>query len=96
MEPISVANFISERIAFCEKTQIEIANEIGLKNPNFLTMVKQGRTKLPLDRVGAFAKALDINPLELLVMYFKEYTPKTWDSIEPFFPSTSPSGKSAC
>lgn len=96
MQTISIATFISERIAFCEKTQVAIAKEMGLPNPNFLTMVKQGRTKLPIERVPALAKALDINPLELLVMWYREYTPKTWKSLEPFFPSASPSGKSAC
>lgn len=96
METISVADFITERIAFCEKTQVQIAKEMGLAHPNFLTMVKQGKTKLPMLRVAAFAQALNVNPLDLLTMCIKEYNPDIWEAIQPFFPSTLPSEKSAC
>ena len=96
METISVANFISERIAFCEKTQVQIAKEIGLARPNFLTMVKQGKTKLPMLRVAAFAQALNVDPLYLLTMCIKEYNPDIWDAIKPFFPLPSATVSSAC
>ena len=96
METMSVASFISERIAYCEKTQVQIAKEMGLAHPNFLTMVKQGKTKLPMLRVAAFARALNIDPLHLLTMCIKEYNPDIWEAIKPFFPSALPSASSTC
>ena len=91
MEPISVANFISERIAFCEKTQVQIAKEIGISNPNFLSMIKTGKTKLPLPRVSAVAKALETDPFRLLTMCLAEYQPDTWEVIGPYFqPASAP------
>ena len=49
-----------------KKTQAEIAEEAGFINPNMVTMIKQGATKLPIDRVPALAKALDSDPALLL------------------------------
>ena len=45
-----------------KKSQIEIANEAGFNNPNILSMLKNGASKLPLDRVAALAKALECDP----------------------------------
>jgi hypothetical protein len=44
------------------KSQIEIATEAGYVNPNMLAMIKNGSTKLPLDRVPSVAKALECDP----------------------------------
>ena len=49
-----------------KKTQAEIAEEAGFVNPNMVTMIKKGATKLPVDRVPALAKALDCDPALLL------------------------------
>jgi transcriptional regulator with XRE-family HTH domain len=43
-------------------TQAEIAKKAGFANANMLSMVKHGKTRLPLDRVPAIAAALDIDP----------------------------------
>lgn len=45
------------------KSQIEIASEAGFVNPNVLSMLKNGATKMPLDRVPALARALDDDPV---------------------------------
>ena len=49
-----------------KKTQAEIAEEAGFVNPNMVTMIKKGATKLTVDRVPALAKALDCDPALLL------------------------------
>lgn len=48
------------------KSQREIALEAGFRNPNFLSMLKSGTSKLALDRVPALAKALEVDPRLLL------------------------------
>jgi len=47
-------------------------------------MIKQGRTKLPLAKVGPMAKALELDPTSLLKLCIKEYQPDTWDAISPY------------
>lgn len=44
------------------KNQTEIAREAGFTNPNMISMLKQGTTKLALDRVAALARALEVDP----------------------------------
>ncbi len=63
-----LAKFIDQRVLELrgKKTQGEIAAEAGFVNPNVLTTLKQGATKVPLDRVPALAKALDCDPAWLL------------------------------
>ena len=50
------------------KSQAEIANETGFINPNMLSIIKSGGTRLPLDRVPALAEALDVDPARLLLL----------------------------
>lgn len=48
------------------KTQAEIASQAGFINPNMIAMIKGGSNRLPIDRVPALAKALDVDPAYLL------------------------------
>ena len=59
-----LANFIEMRVLALRprKSQIETATEAGYVNPNMLAMIKNGLTKLPLDRVPSVAKALECDP----------------------------------
>lgn len=63
-----LAKFLEARLMELKhkKTQTEIAEDAGFVNPNMLTMIKQGATKLPIDRVPALAKALESDPALLL------------------------------
>ena len=49
-----------------KKNQREIAVEAGFTNPNMLTMLKQGHTKLAMDRVATLAAALETDPKNFL------------------------------
>ena len=49
-----------------KKTQRDIATEAGFTNPNMLTMLKKGQTKLAIDRVATLASALETDPKYLL------------------------------
>lgn len=48
------------------KTQKVIAYEAGFVNPNLISMIKNGATKIPLDRVPALARALETDPAHLM------------------------------
>jgi transcriptional regulator with XRE-family HTH domain len=50
------------------KTQSEIAKACGFISPNMLSMVKSGKTKLPLKRIPALCRELGIRPEEMLLL----------------------------
>jgi transcriptional regulator with XRE-family HTH domain len=83
-----IAEFITACLAASDKSQKEIAEEAGFDNPNIISMLKTGVTKLPLNRVGPLAKALDIDPAHLFRLALIEYMPDTWDSLEAAFQGT--------
>ena len=62
------ARLIADRIRDLShrKTQGEIASEVGFPNANMMTLLKQGRNKVPIDRVPSLAKALEIDPALLM------------------------------
>lgn len=63
-----LARFLDQRILELKpkRSQAEIAEIAGFTNPNFLSMLKSGVSKLAIDRVPALAKALDCDPAWLL------------------------------
>jgi transcriptional regulator with XRE-family HTH domain len=63
-----LAKFVDRRVLELKpkKSQLQIANEAGFPNPNMVTMIKQGASKLALDRVPSMARALDCDPAYLM------------------------------
>lgn len=80
----SVAQFIASRIVETGKAQNLIAEEAGFAKPNMISMIKQGHTKVPLEKVGKLALALETDPSHLLKMCFADYMPDTWKIIQPY------------
>jgi len=74
-----LAKYLERRISDLRprKTQIEIANEAGFRQPNMLAMIKNGSTKLPLDRVIGLSKALECDPAMLFRMAVEQLTGDT-------------------
>lgn len=83
---ITVAGFLSNQIDMVtgsgEKTQKQIAAEIGYNNPNIITMFKQGLTNLPLNKVDAMARAIHADPVFLLRLVLSEYMPDSYETIK--------------
>ena len=68
------------------KNQVEIATEAGFVNTNMLSMIKAGKSRLPLDRVPALAKALDCDPSLLFRLAIEQSGGETvLKSIEEIF-----------
>jgi transcriptional regulator with XRE-family HTH domain len=84
----TVAEFLTDRIAASDKTQREIAEECGFDNPNMVTMMKQGHSRVPINRICSLAKALEVDPAHLLRVVLLEYQPEVWQSIEEAVEST--------
>lgn len=63
-------------------SQKEIAQHLGYKNANVITMFHQGRTKLPINKVGLMADALKTDKRFLLDLAMTEYMPDAWVAIK--------------
>lgn len=83
-----LAKFIEKRVLELRphKSQATIASEAGFVNPNMLTMIKSGTSKLPLDRVPALARALECDPKRLFKMALEQAGAETTlTAIEEIF-----------
>lgn len=65
-----LVKFLEKRILELRprKTQRTIAAETGFASVNMLAMIKAGNSRLPLDRVPALAKALEVDGARLFLM----------------------------
>ena len=70
---MTVAQYFSQQVDLCGKSQIDIAKEMGFDVPNVISNIKSGRTKLPLTRIGLAAKALGVDSFHLMRMALNEY-----------------------
>jgi len=78
----TVAEYLAAQIALSGKSQADIAREVGYERGNIVNMMKQGVTKLPINKIAAFARALGVDPLHLLRLTLSEYMPDTWAAID--------------
>jgi len=86
---ISVADYLTQQIALSGKPQKEIAEELNYDKPNIITMFKQGKTKLPLNKVSPLAKSLGLDPVHLLRIVLLEYAPETWEVLSAILGSAA-------
>ena len=73
--------YIAALIDNSELKQNEISERLGYVNPNMISMLKTGRTKLPLAKVPAFAEAVGVDPSHFLRLVLKEYAPEMLEVI---------------
>jgi transcriptional regulator with XRE-family HTH domain len=71
--PSRFSNYIFKKLMESPKSQKEIAEAVGYKNQNMITMLKLGHVKLALDRVPAMAKALNIDALDLFKIALTQF-----------------------
>lgn len=48
------------------KTQTDIAKAAGFQNANFVSMLKNGNSKIPIDRVPDLARSIEVDPALLM------------------------------
>ena len=82
---ITVARYIEQQLALCGRPQKEIAAECGYGTANIITMFKQGTTKVPLEKVGLLAAALQVDVTYLFRLVMTEYMPASWAALESIF-----------
>jgi transcriptional regulator with XRE-family HTH domain len=83
-----LAQFVTRRVLELKsrKTQAQIAAEAGFRNPNMISMIKSGASKLALDRVPSLATALACDPARLFMMALEQIeSPTTAAAIQRIF-----------
>jgi len=74
--------YLSNLLNRSKYTQIQIAKMAGFKRPNFLSMMKDGTSKIPVSRVPALSRALNTDPKIFLRLVMEDYFPEEWKVIE--------------
>ncbi|WP_431064792.1 XRE family transcriptional regulator [Methylotuvimicrobium sp.] len=82
---LEVADFLEKVINQSTYSQKEIADMAGFNSPNIITMLKQGLTKVPVERIPALARVLDIDRVEFFELVMKSYRPKEYAVIVEIF-----------
>lgn len=77
-----VADLITERQFDLHLTNEEIAHRVGYSNPSLISMIKKGRTKLPIDKVIKMADALYVDRSRLMRLALNEYMPDAYYDIK--------------
>lgn len=90
-----VAQEVTRMVNGCEKSQYDISVEMGLQKSNFITMIKQGRTKVPLDKVVPLARACGEDPAKLMLLCIEEYQPALIEALGEAFRATISEEESA-
>lgn len=80
-----VAQYLTAQIQISGLKQKDIADALGYTKPNIITMFKQGLTKLPIEKVGALAKVLGVDPVYLLRIVMNDYMPGTYNALISIF-----------
>jgi transcriptional regulator with XRE-family HTH domain len=81
-----VATYFAALVNASPKTQDEIAKESGIESSNTISMIKTGKTKIPLARIPALAKALDVDPKEMFAIALEAYEPELFSVFAKVMP----------
>lgn len=81
-QKISVAEYLTQQIAVSGVSQKNLADQLGYDKPNIITMFKQGKTKVPLNKIAPIAKILGIDRVNFLRLALTEYNKEMWEVLE--------------
>lgn len=70
-----IAAYLERRIheLRLRRSQAEIAKAAGFRSADFLSRLKSGAAKVPLDRVESLAQALDVDPGEMMPLALQQF-----------------------
>ena len=92
-EPL--ASLLDRSMAASDKPLHHIARECGFPKSNVLSMIRKGHTKVPLTRIPALARALDLDERALFERAVQEYQPKLWSVLDALYGASSSLGTNA-
>ena len=83
----AMAKFLSRKLEEIkgEKTAAEISRNLGYAHGNLISMFKCGEAKVPLDKIPALAKALEVDIAHLMRLGLEQYWPDKMAVISDAF-----------
>jgi hypothetical protein len=85
-QPYTVAEYFANQVAANQKKLAGLSHDIGeVMKPNMLSMLRNGRAKIPIQHVGKLARALNIDPVYFMRLCLREYHPDMWLAVEETF-----------
>lgn len=78
----NLTEFISKRMSEIGKTHDDVARDLGFAKSNTVSMILNGKIKLPFDRIRALAIALAVDPPDLLRLVLRDYDGGLLNAIE--------------
>jgi hypothetical protein len=91
MKTDKVAARISALLEVSDRTQPQIAQELGYNRANIISMFKTGTTKVPINKLGPLAVALNADPGHMVRLGLETYYPETYAAIKEYLgPIISP------
>lgn len=82
------AIFLRNKIDESRYQQREIAAAMGYENANVLSMIKRGEAKIPLEKIPALARILDVDMASLTQMVLEQIMPGEERKISEMFSKT--------
>lgn len=64
-----------------EKTQRDVANEVGFEYYTMVSQIEGGKIRLPPAHLTSYAKALKVDPVEMTKRLLSYYDPLTFDVL---------------
>jgi hypothetical protein len=80
-----LAEYLSKLADMSRETRTALAEKIGFRRPNILSMVLLGKTRLPLDKIHPFARAVGADPNHLARLCLETYEPVTWKLVQQMY-----------
>jgi len=79
----TIPQFLDFHIKRSGLKQREVARACGFLRPNIVSMIKSRETRLPLERLGAMARVLDVDAADLFSVWMTTYYADTWRELGP-------------
>lgn len=79
---LSIAEYLKVQYDASGLTQEQIADELGIKSQNMISLITRGKIKIPMERIVPLAKVLKIDPKDLLLRAIEEYQPEIYSVYE--------------
>lgn len=76
-----VGQWVKKKRLETEKTQRELAAEIGFAYYTMISQIETGHTRIPPEAMEAYAKALNVNTQEFVKTLMHYYDPVTWSLL---------------
>lgn len=76
-----IAEYLKQKIKQSKEKHHVLAEKCKYKHPNNIAMITSGRSKVALNKIPLFSKALNIDEAELFNMALKEYEPEVYELL---------------